>query len=121
MINDSCHVPLALSPGTCISLLKTDGVVDLVDACRVNGVVHTCPDDLASPIAVILQPGTWPPSNQQTVMKPDRRTPTFAGKHSLVGERQTQPQPCRQTQLGWGRLVQCDGTMVVVVVDEARQ
>ena len=54
-------------------------------------------------------------------MKPDRRTPTFAGKHSLVGERQTQPQPCRQTQLGWGRLVQCDGTMVVVVVDEARQ
>ena len=37
MINDSCHVPLALSAGTCISLLTTDEVVDRVDARLVNG------------------------------------------------------------------------------------
>lgn len=36
MINGGCHVPLALSGGTCISLLTTEEVVDRVDARRVN-------------------------------------------------------------------------------------
>ena len=36
MISDNCHVPLALSAGTCISL-TTEEVVDRVDGRRVNG------------------------------------------------------------------------------------
>jgi len=35
-INDSCHVPLALSTGTCISLPTTEEVVDRVGVRRVN-------------------------------------------------------------------------------------
>jgi hypothetical protein len=37
MIKDICHVPLALSGGTCISLLTTEEAVDRVDARRVGG------------------------------------------------------------------------------------